>query len=104
LAFNRIEDLSELQSFKKGSHSLAHVELYSNRLTSLQHVVKCLSGCTCLQNLEFRKGTNTNPICGVPAYRANILAQLPWLKVLDGMDKNGNITRDDDNLSDIPGI
>ncbi|XP_066929451.1 leucine-rich repeat and coiled-coil domain-containing protein 1-like [Clytia hemisphaerica] len=104
LTFNQIDDLTGLKAFRKSSHSLQHVELYSNRLNSLKHVIECLSSCNCLQKIELRQGKNTNPICGVPAYRANILAQLPWLKSLDGMDRDGNQCESSTHTSDVPGL
>ena len=82
---------------------MSHIEIYSNKVTSLQHAIECLSHCTCLQKLDFRKGMNVNPICGIPAYRANILAQLPWLNCLDGVDRNGHKVEETTSTSDIPG-
>lgn len=79
------------------------MQLYSNRLNSLTHVIESLSQCTCLQNIEFRNGKNVNPINGIPAYRTNILTRLPWLKQLDGTDKNGNKISNSSHASDIPG-
>ena len=104
LTFNQIDDISGLKAFRKSSHSLQHIELYSNRLNSLKHVIECLSNCNCLQKIEFRQGKNTNPICGVPAYRANILAQLPWLKSLDCVDRDGNQCESSTHTSDVPGL
>ena len=103
MTFNQIDDISGLKFFKKSSHSLHHVQLYSNRLNSLTHVIESLSQCTCLQNIEFRNGKNVNPINGIPAYRTNILTRLPWLKQLDGTDKNGNKISNSSHASDIPG-
>ena len=103
LTFNQIDDISGLKVFRKSSHSLHHVELFSNRLNSLKHVIESLSECTCLQNIEFRQGKNVNPVCGVPAYRSNILAQLPWLKHLDGADRDGNKLPDSPHTSNVPG-
>lgn len=103
LSFNRITDLSGLKAFHNHSHQLQRLDIFGNKVRSVNHVVQCLSQCTTLKTIYFKKEEDENPVCALPAYRPNVLAQMPWLANLDGYDKHGNVVQDDFNSSDIPG-
>lgn len=104
LSFNRITDLSGLKAFHNHSHQLQRLDIFGNKVRSVNHVVQCLSQCTTLKTIYFKKEEDENPVCALPAYRPNVLAQMPWLANLDGYDKHGNVVQDDFNSSDIPGL
>ena len=90
LSYNKIEDLIGLRDIRPGSHALKHLDLNGNNVTSLNHAIQCLANCTKLEVLIFKDENDGNPICEIPAYRPNMFAQLPLLRILDGKDQHGN--------------
>jgi len=104
VSFNYIDDISGLKSFTGTTHYLYHLDLYGNKLASVKHITQSLMRCNSLRVLYFQKDTDTNPVCSLPAYRPNLLSQLPWLEGLDGFDKHGAQANFEPKYVDILGL
>ncbi|XP_055459408.1 leucine-rich repeat and coiled-coil domain-containing protein 1 isoform X2 [Psammomys obesus] len=83
LSYNRINDLSGLLPLHGLKYKLRYIDLHSNCLDSIHHLLQCTVGLHFLTNLILEKDGEGNPICHVPGYRAIILQTLPQLRILD---------------------
>uniref|UniRef100_A0A8D0HBT2 Leucine-rich repeat and coiled-coil domain-containing protein 1 n=1 Tax=Sphenodon punctatus TaxID=8508 RepID=A0A8D0HBT2_SPHPU len=84
LSYNRIHDLTGFLYLRGTSHKVSHIDLHSNCISSIKHLLQCLIGLQYLTNLTLEKNGKNNPVCDRTGYREIILQSLPQLTVLDG--------------------
>ncbi|NWI11937.1 LRCC1 protein, partial [Crypturellus soui] len=89
LSYNRIHDLSGLQCLHGTSSKMSRIELHSNCINDINHLLHCTKGLHSLTNLTLEKNGKTNPVCHTAGYREVVLQTLPQLKVLDGRNTYG---------------
>ncbi|XP_025726567.1 leucine-rich repeat and coiled-coil domain-containing protein 1 isoform X1 [Callorhinus ursinus] len=97
LSYNHINDLSGLIPLHGIKHKLRYIDLHSNCIDSIHHLLQCVVGLNFLTNLILEKNGEDNPVCRVPGYRAVMLQTLPQLRILDCK----NIFGEPVNLSEI---
>lgn len=83
LSYNHINDLSGLMPLHGLKYKLRYIDLHSNYIDSIHHLLQCTVGLHFLTNLILEKDGEGNPICLIPGYRAIILQTLPQLRILD---------------------
>ncbi|XP_051028727.1 leucine-rich repeat and coiled-coil domain-containing protein 1 isoform X2 [Acomys russatus] len=83
LSYNHINDLSGLMPLHGLKYKLRYIDLHSNCLDSIHHLLQCTVGLHFLTTLILEKDGEGNPVCHVPGYRAIILQTLPQLRILD---------------------
>ncbi|XP_028623284.1 leucine-rich repeat and coiled-coil domain-containing protein 1 isoform X2 [Grammomys surdaster] len=83
LSYNHISDLSGLMPLHGLKYKLRYIDLHSNYIDSIHHLLQCTVGLHFLTNLILEKDGEGNPICLIPGYRAIILQTLPQLRILD---------------------
>nr|XP_055204189.1 leucine-rich repeat and coiled-coil domain-containing protein 1 isoform X5 [Gorilla gorilla gorilla] len=83
VSYNHIDDLSGLIPLHGIKHKLRYIDLHSNRIDSIHHLLQCMVGLHFLTNLILEKDGDDNPVCQLPGYRAVILQTLPQLRILD---------------------
>ncbi|XP_016869410.1 leucine-rich repeat and coiled-coil domain-containing protein 1 isoform X2 [Homo sapiens] len=97
VSYNHIDDLSGLIPLHGIKHKLRYIDLHSNRIDSIHHLLQCMVGLHFLTNLILEKDGDDNPVCRLPGtslntvtlpselrgYRAVILQTLPQLRILD---------------------
>ena len=83
LAHNNIAALSHFAEQAACRHSLKHLDLQNNQLTSLQEL-SALKSFPNLQHLKVGSAHSRNPACNRPDYQHLILHMLPQLELLDG--------------------
>ncbi|XP_054512833.1 leucine-rich repeat and coiled-coil domain-containing protein 1 isoform X4 [Pan troglodytes] len=83
VSYNHIDDLSGLIPLHGIKHKLRYIDLHSNRVDSIHHLLQCMVGLHFLTNLILEKDGDDNPVCRLPGYRAVILQTLPQLRILD---------------------
>ncbi|XP_035680268.1 leucine-rich repeat and coiled-coil domain-containing protein 1-like [Branchiostoma floridae] len=103
ISYNQVEDISGFRQLSGSGYRLSHVELHGNQLTSINHVVQCLMGCTHLTDLTLMHDGKGNPVCSAPDYRETVLSLVPQVQVLDGRDRGGRPAARE-ALTDIPGL
>ncbi|KFQ45703.1 Leucine-rich repeat and coiled-coil domain-containing protein 1 [Nestor notabilis] len=89
LSYNHIHDLSGFQCLHGTSHNISHIDLHSNCVNNINHLVQCTKGLRCLTHLTLEKNGRANPVCHTAGYREIVLQMLPQLKVLDGRNISG---------------
>ncbi|KAM6126036.1 leucine-rich repeat and coiled-coil domain-containing protein 1 [Pterocles gutturalis] len=89
LSYNHIRDLSGFQCLHGTSHKISHIDLHSNCVNNIDHLLRCTKGLRCLTNLTLEKNGKTNPVCHTPGYRETVLQTLPQLTTLDGRSISG---------------
>uniref|UniRef100_A0A8C0WH17 Leucine-rich repeat and coiled-coil domain-containing protein 1 n=1 Tax=Castor canadensis TaxID=51338 RepID=A0A8C0WH17_CASCN len=83
LSYNHINDLSGLMPLHGLKYKLRYIDLHSNCIDSIHHLLQCTVGLHFLTNLILEKDGEGNPVCHAPGYRAIILQTLPQLRILD---------------------
>ncbi|XP_029421237.1 leucine-rich repeat and coiled-coil domain-containing protein 1 isoform X3 [Nannospalax galili] len=89
LSYNNINDLSEsfsclgLMPLHGLKYKLRYIDLHSNCIDSIHHLLRCTVGLHFLTNLILEKDGEGNPVCHAPGYRTIILQTLPQLRILD---------------------
>ncbi|XP_036193328.1 leucine-rich repeat and coiled-coil domain-containing protein 1 isoform X3 [Myotis myotis] len=83
LSYNHINDLSGLMPLHGIKHKLRYIDLHSNCIDSIHHLLQCMVGLHFLTNLVLEKNGEDNPVCRVPGYQAIMLQTLPQLRILD---------------------
>ncbi|NWV10348.1 LRCC1 protein, partial [Ptilonorhynchus violaceus] len=89
LSYNRISDLSGFQSLHGSRHKISHIDLHSNCVSNINHLLQCTKGLRCLTNLTLEENGKANPVCHTAGYRETILQSLPQLTALDGRNISG---------------
>ncbi|XP_037685028.1 leucine-rich repeat and coiled-coil domain-containing protein 1-like [Choloepus didactylus] len=97
LSYNHINDLSGFMLLHGLKHKLRYIDLHSNCIDSIHHLLQCMVGLHFLTNLILDKNGENNPVCHFPGYRVIILQTLPQLRILDCK----NIFGETVNLSEI---
>ncbi|XP_049637973.1 leucine-rich repeat and coiled-coil domain-containing protein 1 [Suncus etruscus] len=97
LSYNQISDLSGLIFLHGIKHKLRYIDLHSNFINSVHHLLQCTVGLHFLTNLILEKDGEDNPVCRVPGYREIILQALPQLRILDCKNIFGELV----NMSEI---
>ncbi|XP_067409636.1 leucine-rich repeat and coiled-coil domain-containing protein 1 isoform X2 [Emydura macquarii macquarii] len=98
LSYNRIHDLTGFLDLHGTSHKISNIDLHSNCISSINHLLQCMMGLHYLTNLSLEKNGKGNPVCDTTGYREIILQTLPQLTVLDGRNIFGepvNLTEED---------
>nr|XP_020663762.1 leucine-rich repeat and coiled-coil domain-containing protein 1 [Pogona vitticeps] len=102
LSYNRIHDLSGLLHLRGSNCKVSHIELHSNCISDLNHLLQCLAGLQHLTNLSLEKNGKSNPVCAKIGYREILLQVLPQLTILDGRNIFGEpVNSVEANLSDL---
>nr|XP_004656966.1 leucine-rich repeat and coiled-coil domain-containing protein 1 isoform X2 [Jaculus jaculus] len=83
LSYNHINDLCGLMPLHGLKYKLRYIDLHSNCVDSIHHLLQCTVGLHFLTNLILEKDGEGNPVCHAPGYRAIILQTLPQLRILD---------------------
>ncbi|XP_015138334.2 leucine-rich repeat and coiled-coil domain-containing protein 1 isoform X2 [Gallus gallus] len=91
LSHNHIHDLSGFQYLHGTHHKISCIDLRSNCINNINHLLQCTKGLQCLTNLTLEKYGNTNPVCYAAGYRETVLQALPQLAVLDGRNIHGEL-------------
>ncbi|NXA19373.1 LRCC1 protein, partial [Ibidorhyncha struthersii] len=84
LSYNHIHDLSGFRCLHGTSHKISHIDLHSNCVNNIDHLLQCTKGLRCLTNLTLEKNGKANPVCCTAGYRETVLQMLPQLTALDG--------------------
>ncbi|XP_042321456.1 leucine-rich repeat and coiled-coil domain-containing protein 1 isoform X2 [Sceloporus undulatus] len=102
LSYNRIHDLTGLLSLRGANCKISHIELHSNCISNINHLLQCLSGLQYLTNLSLERSGKNNPVCAKIGYREILLQALPQLTVLDGRNIFGeSVNLVEANSSDL---
>ncbi|XP_054046927.1 leucine-rich repeat and coiled-coil domain-containing protein 1 isoform X1 [Rissa tridactyla] len=102
LSYNRIHDLSGFQCLHGTSHKISHIDLHSNCVSNMDHLLQCTKGLRCLTNLTLEKNGKANPVCRAAGYRETVLQMLPQLTTLDGKNISGEpVDPAEENCSDL---
>ncbi|NWS86594.1 LRCC1 protein, partial [Toxostoma redivivum] len=102
LSYNRIDDLSGFQSLHGTRHKIRHIDLHSNCVSDINHLLQCTKGLRCLTNLTLERNGKANPVCHTAGYRETVLQSLPQLVVLDGRNISGELVDlTEENWSDL---
>ncbi|TRY97670.1 hypothetical protein DNTS_035479 [Danionella cerebrum] len=72
-----------------GEYKLKYLQLHSNRLDCMNHMLQCMVGLQNLRDITLSKDSAGNPVCSLPGYREVVLQSLHQLTVLDGVDRLG---------------
>ncbi|XP_027540159.1 leucine-rich repeat and coiled-coil domain-containing protein 1 [Neopelma chrysocephalum] len=102
LSYNRIHDLSGFRSLHGTRYKISHIELHSNCVSNVIHLLQCTKGLHCLTNLTLEKNGKANPVCHTAGYRETVLQSLPQLTALDGRGISGEpVDLEEKNCSDL---
>ncbi|NXD21945.1 LRCC1 protein, partial [Spelaeornis formosus] len=102
LSYNRINDLSGFQSLHGTRHKISHIDLHSNCVSNINHLLQCTKGLRCLTNLTLERNGKANPVCHTAGYRETVLQSLPQLTALDGRTISGDpVDLAKENCSDL---
>ncbi|NXT14887.1 LRCC1 protein, partial [Prunella fulvescens] len=102
LSYNRIHDLSGFQSLHGTSHKINHIDLHSNCVSNMNHLLQCTKGLCYLTNLTLERNGKANPVCHTAGYRETVLQSLPQLTALDGRNISGEpVDLAEENCSDL---
>ncbi|XP_073186774.1 leucine-rich repeat and coiled-coil domain-containing protein 1 isoform X2 [Lepidochelys kempii] len=102
LSYNRIHDLTGFLDLPGTSHKISHIDLHSNCISSINHLLQCMMGLHFLTSLNLEKNGKGNPVCDTTGYREIILQTLPQLTVLDGRNVFGEpVNLTEENSSDL---
>ncbi|NXV82379.1 LRCC1 protein, partial [Atlantisia rogersi] len=102
LSYNHIHDLSGLQCLHGTSHKISHIDLHSNCVNNIDHLLQCTKGLCCLTSLTLAKKGKANPVCHTAGYRETVLQMLPQLTTLDGRNISGEaVNPAEENCSDV---
>ncbi|NXA83237.1 LRCC1 protein, partial [Thryothorus ludovicianus] len=89
LSYNHIHDLSGFRSLHGTKHKISHIDLHSNCVSNINHLLQCTKGLLSLTNLTLEKNGKANPVCHTAGYRETVLQSLPQLAALDGRNISG---------------
>ncbi|KAJ7338962.1 hypothetical protein JRQ81_012864 [Phrynocephalus forsythii] len=102
LSYNHIHDLTGLLHLRGANYKISHVELHSNCISDVNHLLQCLSGLQHLTNLSLEKNGKSNPVCAKIGYREILLQALPQLTILDGRNIFGEpVNLVEANIADL---
>ncbi|NXO80786.1 LRCC1 protein, partial [Sitta europaea] len=102
LSYNHIHDLSGFRSLHGTRHKISHIDLHSNCISNINHLLQCMKGLCCLTNLTLERNGKANPVCHTAGYRETVLQSLPQLTALDGRNISGELVDlAEENYSDL---
>ncbi|RLW13475.1 hypothetical protein DV515_00000367 [Chloebia gouldiae] len=102
LSYNRIHDLSGFRSLHGTRHKISHIDLHSNCVSNINHLLQCTKGLRCLTNLTLERNGKANPVCHIAGYRETVLQSLSQLTALDGRNISGeSVDLAEENCSDF---
>ncbi|XP_051990262.1 leucine-rich repeat and coiled-coil domain-containing protein 1 isoform X2 [Xyrauchen texanus] len=105
LSYNQINDLTGLLYLHGAEYKLKYLQLHSNHLDSMNHLLQCLLGLQNLKDVTLCKDGSQNPVCSLPGYREIVLKSLHQVTTLDGVDRLGNaFALAEDSPMDVPGL
>uniref|UniRef100_A0A8C4RS31 Leucine-rich repeat and coiled-coil domain-containing protein 1 n=1 Tax=Erpetoichthys calabaricus TaxID=27687 RepID=A0A8C4RS31_ERPCA len=105
LSYNKLNDVTGLLYLHGTEQKLKYLDLHSNSISKIEHVLQCISGLKNLTHLTMQKDGKGNPVCMSPGYRELILHSVPQLLSLDCTDRSGKTVNSiDGNLIDLPGL
>ncbi|NXL64300.1 LRCC1 protein, partial [Chordeiles acutipennis] len=104
LSYNHIRDLSGFQCLHGTSHKISHIDLHSNCINNINHLLQCTKGLCSLTHLTLEKNGKANPVCHTAGYRETVLQTLPQLTALDGRNISGEpVNLAEEKYSDLQG-
>uniref|UniRef100_A0A8D0FF24 Leucine-rich repeat and coiled-coil domain-containing protein 1 n=1 Tax=Strix occidentalis caurina TaxID=311401 RepID=A0A8D0FF24_STROC len=93
---------SGFQCLHGTSYKISHIDLHSNCVNNINHLLQCTKGLRCLTNLTLEKNGKANPVCHTAGYRETVLQTLPQLTALDGRNISGEpVDLAEENSSDL---
>ncbi|RTG85702.1 leucine-rich repeat and coiled-coil domain-containing protein 1 [Schistosoma bovis] len=103
VSFNEITSLVGLKKLFGPGYSLTAIILQGNQIQSKSHILECLKNLVNLRQLVLLNPQtgDSNPVCGEPDYRLDLLQGLPQLEILDHVDRMGRSTQIN-VLADLP--
>ncbi|NWU36789.1 LRCC1 protein, partial [Hylia prasina] len=102
LSYNRIHDLSGFRSLHGTRHKISHIDLHSNCVSNINHLLQCMKGLSSLTNLTLDRNGKANPVCHTEGYRETVLQSLPQITALDGRNISGeSVDLAEENCSDL---
>ncbi|XP_009890171.1 PREDICTED: leucine-rich repeat and coiled-coil domain-containing protein 1 [Charadrius vociferus] len=102
LSYNRIHDLSGFRCLHGTSHKISHIDLHSNCVRNIDHLLQCIKGLRCLTHLTLEENGKGNPVCHTAGYRETVLQTLLQLTTLDGRNISGEpVDPAEENCSDL---
>ncbi|NXJ71440.1 LRCC1 protein, partial [Rostratula benghalensis] len=102
LSYNHIRDLSGFQCLHGTRYKISHIDLHSNCVNNIDHLIQCTRGLCSLTNLTLEKNGKANPVCHAAGYRETVLQMLPQLRTLDGRNISGEPEdQAEENSSDL---
>uniref|UniRef100_A0A672N9J1 Leucine-rich repeat and coiled-coil domain-containing protein 1 n=1 Tax=Sinocyclocheilus grahami TaxID=75366 RepID=A0A672N9J1_SINGR len=106
LAYNQINDLTGLLHLHGAEYKLKYLQLHSNSLDSMNHLLQCMLGLQNLKNVTFSKDGAQNPVCSLPGLEiVMVLQSLHQITTLDGVDRLGNASAlAEDSPMVVPGL
>uniref|UniRef100_A0A672PZJ8 Leucine rich repeat and coiled-coil centrosomal protein 1 n=1 Tax=Sinocyclocheilus grahami TaxID=75366 RepID=A0A672PZJ8_SINGR len=97
--------LSGLLYLHGAEYKLKYLQLHSNCLDSMNHLLQCMVGMQNLKDVTLSKDGAQNPVCSLPGYREMVLQSLHQVTTLDGVDRIGNPSPlAEDSPMDVPGL
>uniref|UniRef100_A0A4W4DPS3 Leucine-rich repeat and coiled-coil domain-containing protein 1 n=2 Tax=Electrophorus electricus TaxID=8005 RepID=A0A4W4DPS3_ELEEL len=105
LAYNQINDLTGFLYLHGAEYKLKHIQLHSNHVDSMTHLLQCLVGLHSLRDVTLNRDGADNPVCTLPGYREMVLQSLHQVSTLDGDSRLGNHSPlGEESPMDIPGL
>ncbi|XP_072544246.1 leucine-rich repeat and coiled-coil domain-containing protein 1 isoform X2 [Salminus brasiliensis] len=105
LSYNQINDLTGLLYLHGAEYKLKHLQLHSNHLDSMNHLLQCMVGLRNLRDVTLCMDGVDNPVCSLPGYREMVMQSLQQVSTLDGEDRLGNrAPSGDESPLDVPGL
>ncbi|XP_074843107.1 leucine-rich repeat and coiled-coil domain-containing protein 1 isoform X2 [Carettochelys insculpta] len=102
LSYNHIHDLTGFLDLRGTNHKISHIDLHSNCINSINHLLQCMMGLHYLTSLTLEKHGKGNPVCNTTGYREIVLQTLPQLTVLDAKNVFGEpVNLTEENSSDL---
>ncbi|XP_005299452.1 leucine-rich repeat and coiled-coil domain-containing protein 1 isoform X2 [Chrysemys picta bellii] len=102
LSCNLITKVEGFLDLRGTCHKISHIDLHSNCISSINHLLQCMMGLHYLTSLTLEKNGKGNPVCDTTGYREIILQTLPQLTVLDGRNVFGEpVNLKEENSSDL---
>ncbi|XP_062849049.1 leucine-rich repeat and coiled-coil domain-containing protein 1 [Trichomycterus rosablanca] len=105
LAYNQINDLTGLLYLHGTEYKLKHLQLHSNHVDNMNHLLQCMVGLSNLKDVTLSMNRADNPVCRLPGYRDVVLQALQQVSILDGHDRLGKPNPSgDESPMDVPGL
>ncbi|XP_063247890.1 leucine-rich repeat and coiled-coil domain-containing protein 1 isoform X2 [Prinia subflava] len=102
LSCNLLTKVEGFRSLHGTRYKISHIDLHSNCVSNINHLVQCTKGLCCLTSLTLERNGKANPVCHTAGYRETVLQSLPQLTALDGRNISGeSVDLVEENYSDL---